>query len=153
METAKELIKLSESIEQKVSELGEELRNILSNSVCVGYSFYDTSIEKTSANGLTIKCNSGLRLRYGSEEIIIGAEVKLNKCIPQNRTKIHTTLDVEYNISRGRDLSFKVSDQINFIEGEHWDSSLYNIPSTKIIFSEVERMIHPLTLKSPMPLF
>ncbi len=139
-------------LENKIGKLGEELRKILSESICVGYDFYDKKIEKIS-NDIFVICKSGLKLRSGAGEIVIGADIKYSSIIPVGRGKRFITFDIDYRLYKGRDLGFVVSDQINFLEGESWDESLYNVPATRIMFAEILRMVQPLTTKSPMPVF
>lgn len=84
------------------------------------------------------------------EEKLMGAKVNYKKGPGNGKT--YVTLTVDYQLESGRDISLRLSDTINFVEGDSRSrDSERKISTTSIIFNEVERMLAPIVAKSPMP--
>jgi hypothetical protein len=142
---------LQEAIKSKIEETAKEFSQIMSRSNCIGYSFHN---QKMSIDGNDLDLNStvGLRMLMDGEHELMGAKVKYSKKSSNGSGKVYINLTVDYEMGVGRDICLRLSDTINFVEGDSRSRESDNkISTTNLIFNEVERMIAPIVAKSPMP--
>jgi hypothetical protein len=140
---------LQEVIKTKIEETAKELSQLMVDSNCIGYSFHNQRIS-IDASDINFKSSIGLKLLIAGEQRLMGADVKYTK--KPGNGKIYVTLTVDYHLESGRDISLRLSDTINFVEGDSRSrDSERKISTTSIIFNEVERMLAPIVAKSPMP--
>lgn len=139
----------SEEFEEKIKSLVTEFAEGLKSGNLLGYSFFDTDIQKKS-NELIMKSKLGLKVIINGETILIGAEIKFERGGHHSQPSTYAKIFIEYKMSCGRDYSIEYHDECS----NHTSNtgSINDIEITNRLYDIVYKMMSPIFENSPMPM-
>lgn len=144
-----ETITKSQEFEGRIKSLVTEFAEGLKSGHLLGYSLFDTDIQK-KANELIMKSKIGLRVMINGEDICIGADIKFERGGHHSQPSTYAKIYIDYKMSCGRDYSIEYHDECS--NNTSNTGSINDIEITNRLYDIVYKMMSPVFEKSPMPM-
>lgn len=140
-----------EEFRAKVETISKEFADKLKNAVCIGYSLYDTSIDKRVGEGLRMTTSVGLRMMIDGEEVTMGADIKFDRGTISHKPSEMAWMKINYDFAKGRDHMVVFHDEVSNHPGN--DKSINGIRTSDMLFKVLYNLTAPIFDPSPMPMF
>ncbi|MEK6828888.1 MAG: hypothetical protein AABY15_02095 [Nanoarchaeota archaeon] len=144
-----ETITKSKEFEERIKSLVTEFSESLKSGNLLGYSFFDTDIQKKS-NELIMKSQLGLKVMINGEKIMLGADIKFERGGHHSQPSTYAKIYIDYTMSCGRDYSINYHDECSNHTGN--TGSINDVEITNRIYDIVYKMMNPIFENSPMPM-
>ena len=145
MENTKE-----EEFRTKVEAISKEFAEKLKGAVCIGYSLFDTSIDKRNSDGLRLSTSIGLRMMIDGEEVTMGADIKFERGTVSHKPSDMAWMKINYDFAKGRDHYVMYHDEVSNHPGN--DKSINGIRTSDMLFKVLYKLTAPIFEPSPMPM-
>lgn len=140
-----------EEFKAKVETLSNEFADKLKNAVCIGYSLFDTNIDKRSSGGLRMTSYIGLKMLVDGEEIHMSANIKFDRGTVREKPSERAWLKIDYDFAKGRDCYVRYHDEVSNHPGN--SKSINGIRTSDMLFKVLYNLTAPIFDPSPMPMF
>ena len=144
-----ETISKSEEFKVKVEVISKEFAEKLKDAVCIGYSLFDTHIDKRDSE-LRMTTSIGLKMVMDGEEVYMGANIKFDRGTVSHKSNERAWMKINYDFSKGRDHTVVYHDEVSNSPGN--DKSINGIRTSDMLFKTLYNLTAPIFEPSPMPM-